>query len=245
MLDSTDELIGYSLEARDGGIGKVQDFYFDDHAWRVRYLVVATGGWLLRNHVLISPAALDPPQRDEKRFPVKLTKEQVSNSPDIDTDKPVSRQLEESMRSYYGWPSYWAADPSGAAVAPEAAGLMVSAGPAGMPDGDPHLRSVCEVTGYDVRASDRELGIGLVTDFLIDGEDWTVRYIVIRGGGGGGARNYALNPWWASGIDWSQRTMHFGLTADRILSSPEFDPASPPGRDFESRLHEYYGREVY
>ena len=30
----------------DGLIGKVDDFYFDDEDWRIRYLVVDTGKWL-------------------------------------------------------------------------------------------------------------------------------------------------------------------------------------------------------
>jgi len=245
MLDSTKALIGYALEARDGRIGKVEDFYFDDYVWRVRYLVVATGGWLLRKNVLILPAALDLPLRDEKLFPVKLTKEQVGDSPDIDTDKPVSRQMEESLHTYYGWPSYWAMDPFTSAVTPEYAQVAVPAAIAEMPTGDPHLRSVREVTGYDVRTTDRELGIGSVADFLLDDEDWTVRYIVVRSTEKDGGRDYLLNPWWMREIDWAQRTMQFDLTTEQVRSSPEFDPAAPPDRDFESRLHEYYGRDAY
>ena len=59
MLRSAKQMFGYAIEARDGRIGKVEDFYFDDTAWRVRYLIGETGGWLTRKAVLISPAALD------------------------------------------------------------------------------------------------------------------------------------------------------------------------------------------
>ena len=31
----------------------------------------------------------------------------IKNSPDIDTDKPVSRQQEISLIDYYQWPAYW------------------------------------------------------------------------------------------------------------------------------------------
>jgi uncharacterized protein YrrD len=44
--------------ASDGEIGKVKEIYFDDDRWVVRYLVVDTGGWLTRRHVLISPHAV-------------------------------------------------------------------------------------------------------------------------------------------------------------------------------------------
>ena len=42
----------------DGEIGKLDDFYFDDKSWTIRYLVADTGNWLLGRKVLISPIAL-------------------------------------------------------------------------------------------------------------------------------------------------------------------------------------------
>jgi hypothetical protein len=40
------EMEGYAVGATDGAIGHVKDFYLDDEAWVIRYLVVDTGGWL-------------------------------------------------------------------------------------------------------------------------------------------------------------------------------------------------------
>ena len=74
-------------------------FFFDDKTWAIRYLVVDTGAWLPGRRVLISPIALGQPDWAGQFFPVKLTMEQVRNSPDIDTDKPVSRQ-QESLLQY-------------------------------------------------------------------------------------------------------------------------------------------------
>ena len=85
----------------------MKDFYFDDLAWVVRYLVVETGSWLSSRKVLISPIAIGHPDWAERVLPVSITKEQVKNSPDIDTDKPVSRQHEMQYLGYYGYPSYW------------------------------------------------------------------------------------------------------------------------------------------
>jgi len=53
MLRGMNQMFGYAIEARDGRLGKVEDFYFDDFVWRVRYLVAETGGWLTRQDVLI------------------------------------------------------------------------------------------------------------------------------------------------------------------------------------------------
>ena len=86
--------IGYAIRATDGIVGHVKDFYFDDKPWVIRYLVVDTGPWLSSREVLISPISIGHPNWTEKILPVSITKEQVENSPAIDTDKPVSRQHE-------------------------------------------------------------------------------------------------------------------------------------------------------
>jgi hypothetical protein len=83
MKRNVKNLIGYTMGATDGEIGKVKEFYFDDHTWTIRYLVVETGNWLNERKVLISPQALLKPDWEGKVFPVNLTKEQIKNSPDI------------------------------------------------------------------------------------------------------------------------------------------------------------------
>ncbi len=107
MLRRAKELNDYKLGARDGEVGKVKEFYFDDQSWTVRYLIADTGGWLSGRRVLISPYALDPADEDGKVIPVDLTRAQIEKSPSPDTDRPVSRQYEWDYYSYYGWPAYW------------------------------------------------------------------------------------------------------------------------------------------
>jgi hypothetical protein len=107
MLRSMKDLENYAIRATDGIIGHVKDFYFDDGTWVVRYLVVETGSWLSSRKVLISPMAIGHPEWTGRVLPVSITKEQVKNSPDIDTDRPVSRQHERQYLEYYGYPFYW------------------------------------------------------------------------------------------------------------------------------------------
>ncbi|MGD9000637.1 MAG: PRC-barrel domain-containing protein, partial [Granulosicoccaceae bacterium] len=52
LLHTARELGRYTLLAVDGEIGNVEEFYFDDETWAVRYLVVNTGGWLMGRRVL-------------------------------------------------------------------------------------------------------------------------------------------------------------------------------------------------
>jgi hypothetical protein len=169
MLSAASGFKGISIAAVDGDIGSIRDLYFDDVTWTIRYLVVDTGSWLPGRQVLISPLAVRGKRLSDK-VPVSLTQEQVKNSPPIDADKPVDRQQEEALARYYDQRYYW--------EGPYRWGLLAAPGMEAMaipspitpvveemdararerPKGDPYLRSVRDVTGYYIAASDGDIG---------------------------------------------------------------------------------------
>src|SRR5438309_4141564 len=104
MLRTAGDLKGVTIEAMDGDIGSVQDLYFDDLTWTVRYLVVDTGSWLPGRQVLISPLSVS--EAGDKVL-VDLTQAQVKGSPPVESDKPVNRQQEEAIARYYDQRYYW------------------------------------------------------------------------------------------------------------------------------------------
>ena len=106
MLRTAGELKGVTIEAMDGDIGSVQDLYFDDQTWTIRYFVVDTGTWLPGRQVLVSPFAFQVVP-GASRLRTSLTKDQIKNSPSVDTDRPVDRQREIAFSQYYGYPYYW------------------------------------------------------------------------------------------------------------------------------------------
>ena len=108
MLHYLETLTGSSVIAMDGEMGSVSDFLFDDQSWMIRYLAVEVGSWLNRRAVLLAITALEQPDWSRKTFRVNLMQEQVRNSHDVDTEKPVSRQQEVAMREYFGWRTDWA-----------------------------------------------------------------------------------------------------------------------------------------
>ena len=55
MLTNVNQVKGLVIRATDGEIGTVDQLYFDDETWAIRYLTAATGGWLSDREVLISP----------------------------------------------------------------------------------------------------------------------------------------------------------------------------------------------
>jgi len=58
MLSKVKTLEGYKLNSLDGEIGEVEEFYFDDQHWTIRYLVANTGTWLTGRTVLIFPLCI-------------------------------------------------------------------------------------------------------------------------------------------------------------------------------------------
>ena len=97
MLRNTSKINGYAIVASDGHLGTVSDFLFDDVSWLIRWLVVDTGNWLSGRKVLLPAFALGHLDAERREFSVRLTRQQVKDSPDIDTKRPVSRQMEANV----------------------------------------------------------------------------------------------------------------------------------------------------
>src|SRR5262249_11256782 len=90
------ELTELTILATDGEIGGLQEIYFDDRNWAVRYLVVKAGGWLLSREVLLAPAAVAEIDDVHGILKVSLTKDQIKHAPPIEAAKPLSREYEEA-----------------------------------------------------------------------------------------------------------------------------------------------------
>jgi hypothetical protein len=240
MLKSIKHIIGFHLRATDGELGRVKDFYFDDHEWAVRYVVVDTGGWLSGRTVLIAPVEFGPPDWDNHVLPVSLTRKQVEESPGIESHVPVSRQHELALGQYYGWVPYWG--PIG--MATEATLLSEETQKAGEPGEEsaqsPYLRSAREVIGYTLQAADGR--IGHVVDFLTETEDWGVRYLTIRTRNWIPGRKVIISPSRVDKVIWEDHRVYVNLTTDEIRHSPEFDE-SIADTPQESVLHEHSERK--
>ncbi len=262
MLRSTQDLEHYAIGATDGDIGHVKDFYFDDDAWVVRYLVVDTGSWLMGRTVLISPISLREPNWLRRTLPALITMEQVRNSPDIETDKPVSRQHERLYLDYYGYPNYWGgASMWGDGMVPYAMkpgyvadGLTRleaareeqayrSAERSRHRNADPHLRSCNELAGYRLHATDGE--IGHIAGFLLDDETWAIRYLVVDTSNWWLGHKVLIAPPWINDVSWEARTVSVDLHREAVQDAPLYVPGDELSREWEIRLYEHYGRTWY
>jgi uncharacterized protein YrrD len=239
MIQSLQHIRGRAVEATDGLIGHVEDIYFDDHKWIVRYYVVDTGKWMPGRKVLIPPHETRHAAGPNEGFPVNLTREQVQKSPDIDTDRPVSRRAELVLYRHYGWTPYWfPLDPANSFIEGDAAEREREA-TTGHYGGDPNLRSAREVTGYRVSATDDD--IGHVDDFLIDDLTSKVRYVVIDTRNWLPGKHVLIAPEWIRDVKWSESRVFVKVTRQAVADSPEYNSAEPLSKEYESRLSTHYG----
>jgi hypothetical protein len=254
MLRSNQDLEKYVIGASDGAIGHVKDLYFDDTQWVVRYLVVDTSAWLATRKVLISPYSVGVPDDAERVLPVSITKQQVRDSPNIDFDKPVSRQHEIQYLGYYGYPYYW----GGAGLWGEGAypGMMMTGigyGGADAPycddpappaqNADPHLRSCEALAKYHVHASDGD--IGHVQAFLVDDQSWAIRYVVLNTSNWWLGHQVLIAPTWIQDVSWSQSKVTVNLTRLAVQEAPLYDPKVILDRKAEIDIYQHYGKRGY
>ena len=234
-----------AIHATDGDLGHVTEFYFDDATWTIRYLVVRTGSFFSGREVLLTPAVVQAVDWDREVVRVTLTMKQVESSPDVSTDRPVSRLQEIEYLRYYEQPPYWVlgAEVGGTGVALDAA--MRAAASEAEAAGEPpatHLRSSREVIGYHIEASDGP--IGHVRDFVIDDATWRVRYLVVDPSRWKFNDEVVVAPEWVDRVSWGGRCIHVDLTRDRIRACPVFRGLETVTPEYEQELAAYYGKRA-
>lgn len=240
MLRTLNHLVGHRISAKDGDIGHADDFLFDDQEWTIRYLVVDTGNWLPGRKVLLTPDSFSTPEWGAKTISTNLTKQQIESSPPLTESEPVSRELKNRIAEETPWTPYLSMSMAGGAVqlaVPKEEARTAEDATANT------LRSVSEVMGYEVSASDGEVGV--VVDFIGEETDWKVRYFVVDTGSWLPGRKVLLSPSWISEIQWADRKVTTDLNQEVIEASPTFDPYAPVNREYELRLFDFYGRPAY
>lgn len=233
MLKNVTELTGFTLAGTDGELGRIDDVYFDDEQWSIRYFVVNTGGWLTGRQVLIPPLAIGAINWADKTVQVNLTQEQIRKSPDIDTAKPVSRQHETELHEHYGYPFYWGGGFAAASmVFPTIYEMQVDADLSPREEAarkeqekvnaDQHLRSAKEVEGYVIHARDGNLGH--VEDFVFDTENWAIHSMVVDPRNWWPGKHVVVSRDQIEQVSWEEGSVTVSLTKDAVEHSPEYVP---------------------
>jgi hypothetical protein len=228
VLHLARKICGATIHAVDGDIGTLEDFYFEEDRWTVRYLLIDTGSWKNGKRVLVSPMSVAG-DWNVKTIPLSLTRDQVWESPRFDPQDSLSPDAEAQLLGYYGYPYYWGH--SGVWGSFDNPGALLTAPPAKTPPGpstpsngiDPearHLRSITKSTGYHLHAVDGD--IGHVDDFLIGQDSWRIRYLLVDTSNWIGGRSVIVSSEGVEEVDTEHEELRVGVTRDAIKHGPTF-----------------------
>lgn len=237
------DLIKLTVYGRDGQVGTVQELYFDDRNWAVRYLVVRTGGWLLGRDVLIAPVAIERIDDTDMSMRINLTKEQIEHAPSIESTKAISRQFEEAYYKHFRWAPYWQPETTlWGSTAPylDPSVMNLDESLSSESPEQSLLRGSTDVTGYRIHAKDGE--IGHLEDLVVDDEDWIVRYVEVDTRNWLPGKKVLVQSGRIQQIDWENRSVTMSLTRHAIESAPPYDPSMLITPDYEVQLFKHYGK---
>jgi hypothetical protein len=245
MLRQIRELGTYRLHATDGDIGHLEQFYFDDLDWKIRYFVVDIGTWLHGKRVLMSPSAIIGVDAPTKTINAAFTKLQVLESDDVGTHKPEGLEQPHDYSLYLGWPYYLrlnalndsdkgpvpgrAHDPEKGKTSEHSFRQVY----------DEHLRSSKVVSRYHVMAVDGE--IGQIEDGIVDDQTWTIQYLVSTVRNWWSSKKVLLPTEWIFCVNAAESNVYVSLTQNSIATAPAFDPEKPLKPDLEIALYNHYG----
>jgi hypothetical protein len=92
-------LAGFSVEAIDGGIGKVDDATYDVGG---SYVVVDTGPWIFGKKVMLPAGVVRDVDLDAETVFVNRTKDQIKNAPEFDEKSYRDQGYRDELGGYYG-----------------------------------------------------------------------------------------------------------------------------------------------
>ena len=97
-IASTD-VVGYTVEAIDGSIGKVDDATYDAGS---AYVVVDTGPWIFGKKVMLPAGVIQSVDDEDETVYVNRTKDQIKDAPEYDESLTQDESYRGQLGSYYG-----------------------------------------------------------------------------------------------------------------------------------------------
>jgi len=93
------DLGGFSVEAIDGSIGKVDEASNDVAA---SFIVVDTGPWIFGKKVMLPAGVIQDVDLDAQTIFVNRTKDEIKNAPEFDDKTYHDEAYRNRLGSYYG-----------------------------------------------------------------------------------------------------------------------------------------------
>jgi hypothetical protein len=92
------DLTGYSVEALDGGIGKVDEATYEVGS---SYIVVDTGPWIFGKKVMLPAGVIGRVDSADETIHVNRTKDQIKDAPEFDEATYRDTDYRTEVGGYY------------------------------------------------------------------------------------------------------------------------------------------------
>jgi hypothetical protein len=239
-------LKGLTVVDRDGEAGTIQDAYFDNLRWVIRYLLLDHR--ISGKSVLISPLIIDDIHWPQHRIWLRLYDEELEAVPAVDTAKPITREQEETYNEYFFIPDYWEGDSLwGENQTPGEFGTWLRSQQHKSDTdggGESYLLSASDVQQYDLETPQGTAGT--VGDFLWTPETFAIRYLVVDIGTlAAGRKKVLLSPLWIKDLDRHLKKFFVDLPKTALEESPLYQMGEPITPAYEKNLMSHYNALEY
>ncbi|MBN2551549.1 MAG: PRC-barrel domain-containing protein [Spirochaetales bacterium] len=218
MNRSVKHLQAYTLVARDGELGSVEEMYFDDEKWTIRYIIANLEEVPDKEWAAVSPVSVEGVDWKNGTIMVDLSREDVAGSPELDLEEPMGREKERQLNRYYRIPVYWnGVGLWGNHVYP---GLLAEESVAAEEDGsdrETRVHGTREAFGYTIEATDGE--IGRVDDLVVEERTWEIQFLVIDTGNWLSGRKVIVDTHWIDQVNWQDGRVAVSLPRNAIRSA--------------------------
>lgn len=222
MLREASHLLGEAIDACDGRLGVVEDLYFDDQTWLVRYALVRTGVPFRREHLLIEPGAIAKPEWPSRRLDVWLSRREARGQAAAD-------EAEAPPLLHLPSPEHQQHRRVHAQMLEDARRLA--------PDGS-HLRSVRD--GMTYRLSARDGSAGRVRDFVLDDSTWAVTHVAVDVQLFIGSKPVLVPPQFIEAVDPMGCAVRATLSRHALGGAPRFQSLALMSRLYQMCVFDYY-----
>ena len=223
MLHLAHKIIGATVKGTDGEIGALEDFYFEENRWTVRYLLVDTGKWFSGKRVLISPMSV---RNGWGRTGIRLGLTKIKCGRVRNSKMEIRCHTPGNLTS---WPT---TDIRTIGEPPASGATLTVRRTSSKRRLERRLparvsiprRVTCEASRrarYHLHARNGE--IGHVDDFLIGEESWRIRYLLVDTSNWIGGRSVIVSPETVERIDKEDSLLYVGVERDTIKQAPEID----------------------
>lgn len=227
MLRHTKIITGCKIVSSDGIVGKVADLLFDERSLTFRYLVAHVGPRFSGQLVLLSFKTVEDIDEDRRALRVSLRRRAVEASPSVSTHNAISMEAQLLLGKYRQWtPAHVKRlPPSRAKNISNDATRQEKKKAEDVVEVGSRLRSVREITGYRIAATDGD--IGHLKDLIVDDGTWNIEQLIANAGNWLFQRKVQIPSAAIQNIYWAERRVHVSMRRAEIKNTPKCGALEP------------------